>query len=233
MSFRFARVPWPAPPVWLALRPPMNAEKDVAEMVALARQGGAALDLTACPALWSPHLGAQKNGTAETWATPALLSVSGGGSLRHANGGMHAADLISAEIVQLISALEGRRLGVFWWRVSEPVSSDVADGVFGALELARSDRLVQAVGLQPVGDPGPALALWSSRDGFDIVRLPFSPSGDDPIGRLASQRSVGVVREAPSSGVALPAGAAGRGPVLVPASSPEEVKLAFEWLRLA
>ncbi|MBX3095467.1 MAG: hypothetical protein KF812_01260 [Fimbriimonadaceae bacterium] len=169
------------PEVWLSLI--WNGKEPGESLVDRALESGSPIEVSASPALWGGH-GAGK-------AT--IVLATGGLELANNTEPSRAPDLIGARLIEVLSGLGRPCLDIFVFQYRTALEESVLDGVFTALESARSEGLVQFVALEPVGPVLASRAMWQFRDAFELLVLPDSPAYESLI-PLAEQRRVGVVK---------------------------------------
>jgi hypothetical protein len=203
LSEVFGRTNEALPDVWLRLvAPSLPTDGWIGDLVSAAVATGAPLDVTAAPVLWGPAL--RREGL--------FLVAFGTHEPEHATDSDHACDLVSAHLVQVLSALGRPSLDLYFLTVRRAWEEHQTDGALRALESARADGLVRHVGLSVAGSPLAALGLWQFRDAFEAVYAPDAEA-ERVVRPLAESRRVGVLT---------PYGS----PRLVPVSTPGEVRAA-------
>lgn len=130
-----------APQDWLSLRlPEQESELDV--LVITAIESGLPLDVTSGKLVWGSRLENSKN----------LLVGFGTGDFHRANSADDACILVSAQIVEWLSCLNGKTLDVLFLPDHPSANQDCWAGAMEALEIAREDGLIRFYGLeQPSG----------------------------------------------------------------------------------
>ncbi len=187
MSTVFGRTnePWPA--TWLGLMAPHDGgEAARGRLAEAAVATGAPLDVTQGPSLWGPLLRGAENRTV----------AFGGRGIEAARDDSHAADLVSADLIGLLSSLGRPVLDLFFLRVRRAIEEYQLNGALMALESAREEGLVRHVGLSCEGPPLAALGLWQFHDAFVALALPRNPLRQEAfatLAPLAQQRRVGLV----------------------------------------
>jgi len=146
------------------------------------------IDATAMPSILGARL-----------TKPRQFLIRGGLSVEGAVTANHAADLMSAELIETLSATLSTELEFFIFRVRHPLEDHQVEGALMALSSAREEGLVKAIG---IGVEGPAaLPIWQLHDAFDVAVVP--PDGDLYVQalKLAVARRVGLVIDGrPSDG---------------------------------
>jgi hypothetical protein len=122
---------------------------------------------------------------------PRMLLIRGGWSIENAQSASHAADLMSAELIEALSSTLETSLEFFILRVRQPLEDHQIDGALMALSSAREEGLIRFVGLAV--ESAAAFPIWQLNDAFDIVLVP--PDGDFFVesNKLAVARRVGLV----------------------------------------
>lgn len=171
------------PNVWL--RPQLGEPADLDPMLTALAEVETILDVTSMPGVM-----------ARIREKPLLYR--GGTTVAGGRTADHAADLMGAEIIEVVSSLAGQPLEFFVLRVREPLEDHQVEGVLGALSSAVEEGLVRHLGL---GYESPAaLPLWQLNDAFDIVvveRNQLSDAAYLEVLPRASSRRVGIVTDRP------------------------------------
>jgi len=181
MNELFGRTNRAFPDPWLSLRLP----DDPAETQALtneAAKSGLPLDVTHAASVWGAHL------PAETGPLIAFL----GSDYALARTRDDACDLLSAQIVQVLSCLLGRRFTFLFLPVNGPVQEFQFDGALQALETARQDGLTEFTGISCEGNPFDTLSVWQFRDAFEALCV-HDHEALHTLRPLAEQRRVGIL----------------------------------------
>lgn len=169
------------PEVWLSLV--WDGKSEGEALVSAAVASRAPLEVSAAPALWG-GFGARE---AET------VIATGGKELATLTDAGRAPDLIGARLIEVLSGIGRPCLDIFVFQYGSALEESVLDGVFLALESARTEGLVRFVAVEPVGPVLATRAMWQFRDGFELLVLPEG-GGYESLVPLANERRVGVVR---------------------------------------
>lgn len=171
------------PNVWL--RPQLGEPADLEPMLEALALADTVLDVTAMPGVM-----------ARIREKPLLYR--GGTTITGGRTADHSADLMGAEIIEIVSSLGGQSLEFFVLRVREPLEDHQVEGALGALSSAVEEGLVRHLGL---GFEGPAaMPLWQLNDAFDIVVVERNFRSEEAyrqVAPMASSRRVGVVTDKP------------------------------------
>ncbi|RYG28682.1 hypothetical protein EON81_28085, partial [bacterium] len=122
--------------MWLALGVP-SAPEETDPMLALAREEGVPLDITAQPGLWGGRMRGGED----------FLTVVGPSHHERATEHAHAIDLTQAHLIETLSAIGREWIDIYWLRVRRPLEEFQIDGALEALESARQDGHVRYLGL--------------------------------------------------------------------------------------
>lgn len=170
-------------------------------------QHGAPIDATGNTALWGEAFRGQQ----------AEFIAFGGLEIETAQDEKHAADMVQAHLLQVLSALGRESLEVYALRVRRAVEEFQIRGALSALENSREEGLLRFFGLKAEG-PSPAiLSVWQFHDAFELLfchRSDESQESWEMLSRMAGQRRVGVVATDTASQ---------EGTVLMPVTTAEEV----------
>lgn len=176
MILKSSRAPANLHSDWLRLHLPVN-KVEISEFFQASVKTGMPLDLSFGTSVWGALLGEAANPLI-AHCRPDFLN---------AKSSNDACDMVSAQIIQILSSLHGRTLAALFLPATKCVPIDIWDGVIQALEFAREDGLILSTGLATGLEPQIALEVWQHRDAFDTVFLQTSDSAQEMIS-LASQR---------------------------------------------
>lgn len=216
------------PSLWLrlAVPPEPRDESWPDDLCRSARACGVPIDVSSQPALWGGLLRAHDG----------VLMATGGIGIRRATNDRQAADLVQAELIQLLSAIGRDYVDLFFLQVREPPSEHQIDGALEALETARQEGHIRHIGLQCSGPPHATLGAWQFHDVFEALLLDRGPEvreAYDMLVPIAQQRRVGVVAHWLGSGAD---DLTSRGeawtreqPLLLTVRTPAEVDQAVRW----
>ena len=114
-----------------------------------------------------------------------------------------ACDIVSAEIVEFLSSMNGVSLAFFFVPVRRAYETFQWDGVIEALSLAKEDSLIRHIGLSCEGPSLAALLDWQFRDCYDAIVVKNEDARSDLHG-LASERRVALIADYPQADATLP-----------------------------
>ncbi|HEY0868596.1 MAG TPA: hypothetical protein VGE01_14525 [Fimbriimonas sp.] len=204
----FGRTNRVLPAVWLQLAQPDGAAPNAYEdLAASALASGAPIDLTTGPALWGGFMR----------GTDAFLTIAGNRDYERATDDRHSADLVSAHLLESLSAIGRESWDIYFLRVRQAVEEYQISGALEALEMAKQEGHVRYLGLLCDGPALATLGMWQFHDAFEAL-LVKDQDGFDTLSPMAKSRRVGVVR---AEGVA-----GGDGPTLITVRSAEDVRRA-------
>jgi hypothetical protein len=143
---------------------------------------GVPLDLTTAPALWGGFLR----------GTDAFLTVAGNRDIEHAYDDRHAADLVSAHLLESLSAIGREHWDVYFLRIRTAIEEFQISGALEALEMARQEGHIRFLGLCCDGPAYASLAAWQFHDAFEVLMVPDNESYEVLSG-MANSRRVGIV----------------------------------------
>ncbi len=172
------------PPVWLSLGVPTEAES-IPGFIEAAIGASTVLDVSVQPALWGGRLRHES----------CPLLVSGGMDIERATDQRHAADLIQAEMLQILSALGHDRIEFYCLKLRRALEEFQLAGAFEALESARQDSHIRHLGLWIAGPAYAILPSWQFHDAFEAVVV--SSVDIATVAPFAADRRVGVIEAGP------------------------------------
>ncbi|MDM7461821.1 MAG: hypothetical protein P3X24_009290 [bacterium] len=175
------------------------------------------LDITPAPALWGRFLREVAHALQVAVASPINL-------LLQASDARVAANLVQSHLIETLCAVGRERVDYYFLSLHELPSESQLSGALEALELARQEGQIGAVGLAAWGDPLAMLALWRAHDAFEVALLPREPNALQTLLPEARARRTGIIVHADAPDEAFQHGAQ---VALLPAS------LAVEHLRKA
>lgn len=241
MDATFGRTNREFPRIWLAPQQPRDGSvEDLAQAVI---DAGTVVDPSSSYPLWGHLLRGS--------GVPLMASV--GLEAERAVDQEHAANLIQASILSILSSLGTDRLEFLFFTVRRGLEEHQINGVLEAFELARQDGLVSFFGLRAEGPGLAVLGVWQFHDAFEVLLLPRHPGTDayetlSPMARtrraalcvcsplswgtggpLALRDEVAAAAAPHDPGSALLAWQARENAVLVGVRSPEEVRKALAW----
>lgn len=175
------------PDVWL--RPVLAGSVESADFCLFTQAciaHGAPMDVTGNTALWGEAFRGQE----------ADFIAFGGLEIETAQDERHAADMVQAHLLQVLSSLGRETLEVYGLRVRRAVEEYQIRGALSALEYSREEGLVRHFGLKAEGPSTAVLSVWQFHDAFEILFCPRTPAQEETwqsLSRLAAQRRVGLV----------------------------------------
>ncbi|GMV88799.1 MAG: hypothetical protein AMXMBFR81_17300 [Chthonomonas sp.] len=190
--------------LWLRLVPPANPDEGwLGALVGEALASGHPLDVSSQPALWG---GAMRG-------CDAVLIAGGGVEVLGATSRDHAADLLHAHLIQVLSSVGREHLDVLCLPISRPLPEQAVLGALAGARAAQAEGLVGSLALTGP-NPDQAATLLSNHSDleFALVR-PEDVSHFESTERL-------VVMDGADPGSWLRRGAR----ALVAVSSPEDVR---------
>lgn len=178
-----------------------SAEERAARWVdALLQSPIETLDITPAPALWGRFLRERANTLQVAVASPTNL-------LLQAPDSRVAANLVQSHLIETLCAIGRNHLEYYFLSVRETPSEAQLSGALAALELARQEGQIGAIGLAALGNPLAMLALWRTHDAFEVVLLPDEASAWETLAPEARARRVGIVLQTETAEPALERGA--------------------------
>jgi len=144
------------------------------------------LDISPAPALWGRFLRERANRLQIAVATPTNL-------LLHAPDARIAANLVQSHIVETLCAVGRTRIDYYFLSLHETPNETQLSGALEALELARQEEQIGAIGLAAFGKPLAILALWRTHDAFEVVLLPDEAERLQTLLPEAHARRAGIV----------------------------------------
>ncbi|MFN4034269.1 MAG: hypothetical protein ACK4ME_11760 [Fimbriimonadales bacterium] len=104
-----------------------------------------------------------------------------------------AANLVQSHLIETLCAIGRERIDYYFLSLHELPSEAPLSGALEALELARQEGQIGAVGLAAWGDPLAMLALWRAHDAFEVAQLPLEPNALQTLLPEARARRTGVI----------------------------------------
>ncbi len=145
------------------------------------------LDITPSPALWGQLL-RQHPSTLQVAivAPPHLLRVA-----TYSLAGYS----LQAHLIETLCAIGRERVDYYFLNLSEPIAESALSGALEALELARQEGQVGALGFYASVEPLRVLSLWRTHDAFEVMLAPNDSDLRAVLVPEARARRVGVVLE--------------------------------------
>lgn len=123
------------------------------------------LDISPAPALWGRFL--------REWETPLKIAITTPTNLLlQAPDARIATNLVQSHIIETLCAMGRAHIDYYFLSLHEIPSEMQLSGALEALELARQEGQIGAVGLAAYGKPLSILGLWRMHDAFEVVLLP-------------------------------------------------------------
>jgi len=144
------------------------------------------LDISPAPALWGRFVRERANRLQIAAATPKNL-------LLQASDARIAANLVQSHIIETLCAVGRTHIDYYFLSLHEVPTEAQLSGALEALELARQEGQIGAMGLAAYGKPLAILALWRTHDAFEVVLLPDEAEWLQTLLPEARARRVGVV----------------------------------------
>ncbi|MCS7301517.1 MAG: hypothetical protein NZ556_08195, partial [Fimbriimonadales bacterium] len=144
------------------------------------------LDITPAPALWGRFLRETPNTLQVAVASPVDL-------LLQASDARVATNLLQSHLVETLCAIGRERVDYYFLSLRATPSEAQLSGALEALEIARQEGQIGAIGLWAQGNPLAILALWRTHDAFEVALLPDVAETLQTLLPEARARRVGVV----------------------------------------
>jgi len=147
------------------------------------------LDITPAPALWGQMLRQYPNRLQVALFAPvSLLRV------EHYSLALYS---VQAHLIEALCAIGREQVDYYFLDLSEPLSESVLTAALEALELARQERQIGALGFKARTDPMRVLSVWKTHDAFELLYLPENTELRAVLIPEARARRVGIVLEHP------------------------------------
>lgn len=104
-----------------------------------------------------------------------------------------AANLVQSHLVEVFCAIGRTHVDYYFLGIRETPNETQLSGALEALEVARQEGQIGAVGLAVLGNPLHALPLWRLHDAFEVVLLPDDSIALQTLLPEAHYRRAGVV----------------------------------------
>lgn len=147
------------------------------------------LDITSAPALWGQMLRQYPNRLQVALFAPASLL-----RVEHYSLALYS---VQAHLIEALCAIGREQVDYYFLDLSEPVSESVLAAALEALELARQERQIGALGFTARTDPMRVLSVWKTHDAFELLYLPENADLRAVLIPEARARRVGIVLEHP------------------------------------
>jgi hypothetical protein len=159
-------------------------------MIAAVLSSGAPVELSSQPSLWGQHFRGKEP----------VMSVQGTPEYERASDEGHAADLVSAHIIQTLSSLGRETIDFYALPVRRVVEEYQFNGALQSLELAKQEGHIRHIALTSDGPGLATLGMWQFHDAFEVLFVPrnhYDHSAYDTLMPVARERRVGVVTTRP------------------------------------
>lgn len=144
------------------------------------------LDISPAPALWGRFL--------REWETPLKIAITTPTNLLlQAPDARIAANLVQSHMIETLCAMGRAHIDYYFLSLHEIPSEMQLSGALEALELARQEGQIGAVGLAAYGKPLSILGLWRTHDAFEVALLPDEAERLQTLLPEAHARRAGVV----------------------------------------
>jgi aryl-alcohol dehydrogenase-like predicted oxidoreductase len=144
------------------------------------------LDISPAPALWGRFLRERANRLQIAAVAPTNL-------LLQAPDARIAANLVQSHMIETLCAVGRTRIDYYFLSLHETPNEMQLSGALEALELARQEGQIGAIGLAAYGAPLAILALWRTHDAFEVALLPDEAERLQTLLPEAHARRAGVV----------------------------------------
>jgi len=177
----FGRANFEMPRDWLSLRLPHDPS-EIAEFATAGVASGLPLEISHGKSAWGPFVE----------HAPNAIVAFGSSDFSMAGSRVHACDLVSAQIVEILSCLHGKSLTVFFLPLIRVLESHQWDGAIEALESAREDGLILSTGLSCDRVVSTELIDGQFRDAFDAVCV-RNKEDFETVSPIVRERRMGVL----------------------------------------
>ncbi|GBC92772.1 hypothetical protein HRbin15_01249 [bacterium HR15] len=178
-------------PLWVRGTLP-KAEPTDAQMSAFFEQllslGVEVLDITPSHGFWGRYLREFQLPVQVAIVAPETL-------LAYAPDSTRAARAVQAHLIETLCAIGREQCDYYFLNFTYLPSEALLSGALEALELARQEGHIGAIGLAAYGDPLRILALWHTHDAFEVALLPNRPETLQVLLPEARARRVGTVAD--------------------------------------
>ncbi|BCW96963.1 MAG: hypothetical protein WHS44_05665 [Fimbriimonadales bacterium] len=144
------------------------------------------LDISPAPALWGRFLRERATRLQVAVASPMNL-------LLQAPDARIAANLVQSHLIETLCAVGRTQIDYYFLSLHEIPNETQLSGALEALELARQEGQIGAIGLAAYGKPLSILALWRTHDAFEVALLPNESEWLQTLLPEAHARRTGVV----------------------------------------
>lgn len=109
-----------------------------------------------------------------------------------------AANLVQSHLIEVFCAIGRTQVDYYFLGIRETPNEAQLSGALEALEVARQEGQVGAIGLAVLGNPLHILALWRLHDAFEVILLPDDSLTLQTLLPEAQYRRTGVVLQTDS-----------------------------------
>lgn len=113
-------------------------------------------------------------------------------------GQSHAANLVQANLIELISCLGVESLGAFGLVIEQGIGEAQIAGFLEAAESGRQEGFVQSLALIVRASERVVRSVWQVHDAFDFLVFPSATDDLDSLEAMARDRRASVVSPTPS-----------------------------------
>ncbi len=176
------------PRLWLrpVLGPHLPGTDEFSAFASACADHGAPIDATGNSALWGEAFRGKE----------VDFFAFGGLEIETAQDEKHAADMVQAHLLQVLSALGRETLLAYGLRIRRALEEYQIRGALSALEHSRDEGLLRFFGLKADGPSTAVLSVWQFHDAFELLFCPRNAESAETwetLSRMAAQRRVGVV----------------------------------------
>ena len=144
------------------------------------------LDISPAPTLWGRFLRERANRLQIAVAAPTNLQL-------QAPEARNAANLVQSHMIETLCAVGRTHIDYYFLSLHETPNETQLSGALEALELARQEGQIGAIGLAAYGKPLAILALWRTHDAFEVALLPDEAERLQTLLPEAHARRAGIV----------------------------------------
>ncbi len=144
------------------------------------------LDITPAPGLWGHLLREHPSSLQVAITIPAHLIGLAGDATR-------AGYAIQSHLLETLCAIGRERVDFYFLSFHESLTEAQLSGALEALEIARQEGQIGAIGLAGYENPLRTLALWRTHDAFEVVIIPAEETHLQVLLPEARYRRAGVV----------------------------------------
>ncbi len=178
-------------PLWVrgALPADEPGEAQVAAFFERLRSLGVeVLDITPSHGFWGQALRVHQPALQVAVVAPPHL-------LAYAPDSQRAAHAVQAHLIEILCSIGRDCCDYYFLNLAYAPTEAQLSGALEALELARQEAQIGAIGLAAYGEPLRMLALWRTHDAFEVALLPNRPDALQVLLPEARARRVGAIVE--------------------------------------